>query len=86
MTKMLNVLFMVIMMGIIVYLDDYYRDKVLHMEQQIECLIELSEREKQMTQEQLQLFYAILETKNSWGKNEIKTILLEVVSGIRTRV
>ena len=39
-----------------------------------------------MTKEQLQLFYAILEAKNSWGKNEIKTVLLEVVSGIRTKV
>lgn len=39
-----------------------------------------------MTQEQLQLFYKILETKNSWGKNEIKQLLLEVVSGIRTEV
>lgn len=39
-----------------------------------------------MTQEQLKLFYAILETKNSWGKNEIKKVLLEVVSGIRTEV
>ncbi len=38
-----------------------------------------------MTKEQLQLFYTILETKNSWGKNEIKTVLLEVVSGIRTK-
>jgi hypothetical protein len=26
---------------------------------------------------------SILETKNSWGKNEIRQILLEVVSGIR---
>ena len=39
-----------------------------------------------MTQEQLQLFYAILETKTSWGKNEIKKVLLEVVSGVRTTV
>ena len=39
-----------------------------------------------MTSEQLKLFYAILETKNSWGKNEIRTVLLEVVSGIRTQV
>ena len=39
-----------------------------------------------MTQEQLQLFYKILETKNSWGKNEIRQVLLEVVSGIRTNV
>ena len=39
-----------------------------------------------MTQQQLKLFYAILETKNSWGKNEIRQVLLEVVSGIRTEV
>lgn len=39
-----------------------------------------------MTQEQLKLFYAILETKNSWGKNEIKQLLLEIVAGIRTAV
>jgi hypothetical protein len=39
-----------------------------------------------MTQEQLKLFYKILETKNSWGKNEIKAVLLEVASGIRTEV
>ena len=39
-----------------------------------------------MTQEQLNLFYRILETKNSWGKNEIKTVLLEVTAGIRTSV
>lgn len=37
-----------------------------------------------MTKEQLQLFYKILESKNSWGKNEIKTMLLEVVAGVRT--
>ena len=29
-----------------------------------------------MTKEQLEIFYKILETKNSWGKNEIKTMLL----------
>ena len=39
-----------------------------------------------MTPEQLRLFYQILETKNSWGKNEIKQVLLEVASGIRTAV
>lgn len=39
-----------------------------------------------MTTEQLKLFYQILETKNSWGKNEIKTILLEVATGVRTNV
>lgn len=37
-----------------------------------------------MTAEQLKLFYSILETKNSWGKNEIRTVLLEIVAGIRT--
>ena len=35
-----------------------------------------------MTQEQLKLFYQVLETKNSWGKNEIKKVLLEIVSGV----
>lgn len=35
-----------------------------------------------MTQEQLQLFYEVLETKNSWGKNEIKKVLLEIVAGV----
>ena len=39
-----------------------------------------------MTQEQLQLFYKILDTKNSWGKNEIKQLVLEIVAGIRTSV
>jgi len=39
-----------------------------------------------MTPEQLKLFYQILETKNSWGKNEIKTLLLEIAAGIRTTV
>lgn len=37
-----------------------------------------------MTAEQLKLFYQILETKNAWGKNEIRTLLLEIVAGIRT--
>lgn len=37
-----------------------------------------------MSAEQLKLFYQILDTKNSWGKNEIKQVLLEVASGIRT--
>jgi hypothetical protein len=35
-----------------------------------------------MTNEQLALFYKLLDTKNSWGKKEIRTLLLEVVSGI----
>ena len=39
-----------------------------------------------MSQEQLKLFYAILDTKNSWGKNEIRALLLEIVAGIRTSV
>lgn len=39
-----------------------------------------------MTQEQLTLFYAILDTKNSWGKNEIRKVLLEVAAGVRTTV
>lgn len=37
-----------------------------------------------MTTEQLKLFYQILETKNSWGKNEIRQLLLEIVAGFRT--
>jgi hypothetical protein len=37
-----------------------------------------------VTAEQLKLFYEILDTKNSWGKNEIRTLLLEIASGIRT--
>ena len=36
-----------------------------------------------MTKEQLEIFYKILETKNSLGKNEIKTMLLEVIAGLR---
>lgn len=39
-----------------------------------------------MTQTQLNLFYEILNSKNSWGKNEIRQVLLEIVSGIRTTV
>lgn len=39
-----------------------------------------------MTPEQLKLFYTILDTKNSWSKNEIRQVLLEVVSGVRTSV
>jgi hypothetical protein len=36
-----------------------------------------------MTQEQLKKFYEILETQNSWGKNQIKQMLLEVIAGLR---
>lgn len=39
-----------------------------------------------MSIDQVKLFYAILETKNSWGKNEIRSVLLEVAAGIRTAV
>lgn len=37
-----------------------------------------------MTKEQLETFYNILNTKNSWDKNEIRTVLLEIIAGIRT--
>lgn len=37
-----------------------------------------------MTKEQLETFYNILNTKNSGGKNEIRTVLLEIIAGIRT--
>ncbi len=36
-----------------------------------------------MTQEQMQVFLAAIETKNSWGKNELKQLMLEVIAGIR---
>ena len=39
-----------------------------------------------MTQQQLNLFYEILNTNNSWGKNEIRQVLLEIIAGIRTTV
>lgn len=39
-----------------------------------------------MTQDQLKLFYTILERKYSWGKNEIQQVLLEIITGIRTTV
>ena len=38
-----------------------------------------------MTKEQLEIFYRILDTKNSWGKNEIKALLLEVIAGLRKK-
>jgi len=37
-----------------------------------------------MTEKQLKLFYLLLEKKNSWGKNEIKKLLLEITSNIIT--
>lgn len=39
-----------------------------------------------MTQSQLNLFYEILNSKNSWGKNEIRQVLLEIIARIRTTV
>lgn len=35
-----------------------------------------------MTPDQLKLFYKVLETKNSWGKNEIKKVMLEIIAGV----
>jgi hypothetical protein len=34
-----------------------------------------------MTQEQLQTLLKQLETKNSWGKNEIKMLILNIIAG-----
>lgn len=53
---------------------------------QVKNIVLQEQKEQVMTTEQLKLFYKILETKNSWGKNEIRQVLLEVVSGIRTEV
>lgn len=39
-----------------------------------------------MSDEQLKLFYEILDTKNSWGKNEVRKLLLEIFAGIRTKL
>lgn len=36
-----------------------------------------------MNEEQVQTFYRLLNEKNSWGKNEIRQLFLEVVAGIR---
>ena len=36
-----------------------------------------------MTPEQLKKFYEELEKQNSWGKNQIKTMLLEIIAGVR---
>lgn len=33
-----------------------------------------------MTKEQLEIFYRILETKNSWGKNDAKFALLNLLA------
>ena len=34
-----------------------------------------------MTKAQLALLYEILDTKNNWGKNEVKTLILEIAAG-----
>jgi hypothetical protein len=43
----------------------------------------LISQETKMNQEQLKKFYEELEKQNSWGKNQIKTMLLEVIAGLR---
>lgn len=35
-----------------------------------------------MTQEQIALFMAKIEEKNSWGKNELKLLLLNILTGV----
>ena len=35
-----------------------------------------------MTQKQLEILLKKLDTKNSWGKNELKTLILEVIAGM----
>lgn len=34
-----------------------------------------------MTQEQFRLLLKHIETKNSWGKNEVKNLILDILSG-----
>lgn len=35
-----------------------------------------------MTQEQLQTLMREIEKKNSWGKNELKNLILEILTGL----
>lgn len=35
-----------------------------------------------MTQEQLATLLRELEKKNSWGKNEVRTLILNIIAGI----
>lgn len=35
-----------------------------------------------MTQEQLQTLMREIERKNSWGKNELKNLILEILTGL----
>lgn len=39
-----------------------------------------------MTPEQLILLLNIINTKTSWGSVQLKTLILEVASGVRTEV
>lgn len=36
-----------------------------------------------MTQEQLATLLRLLENKNSWGKNEVRNLILEIIAGIK---
>ena len=36
-----------------------------------------------MSQEQLQKLLSKLEEKNSWGKNEIKFLILDIIAGVK---
>lgn len=38
---------------------------------------------KGMSNEQLKRLYEYIETKNSWGKNELKQLILEVLADIK---
>lgn len=40
-------------------------------------------QEKAMTQEQLATLLQEIEKKNSWGKNELKDLILKVIAGIK---
>ncbi len=35
-----------------------------------------------MTQEQLQILMREIEKKNSWGKNELKNLITEILTGL----
>lgn len=50
----------------------------------IAILLKLSnyKENKHMTPEQLTKFYEVLDTKNSWGKNEIRKVMLEIIAGV----
>ena len=36
-----------------------------------------------MTQEQLAALLRLLDDKNSWGKNEVRNLILEIIAGIK---